>query len=534
MKNLWWIFVGCLFTTVVYAQEEDLYAIDHIVEIKIYFKDPRWHQKLDSLKQLNKDKRLKADIIVDGVTYEDVGIRYKGNSSYFNVRKMGSNKLPFNIKLDYKGKEQSLPGGYEKLKLANVFRDPSFLREVMAYEIIRTYVPAPRANFAKVYVNDEYLGLYNNTESIEGHFFDEYFGDSDGTEFKCDPNWHIKMPENCPKGDKASLMYLGQDSTCYEGLYELDADEGWSKLIHLTKVLNETPDSLNKLLNVDYALWMLALNSVLVNLDSYTGRLCHNYYLYIDTSGYIHPLVWDMNLSFGGFRFAGLSGVPLSNQQMQELSPFIHYSDRNNKRPLITQLLSNNTYRKIYLAHVKTILEDYFVNGAYLEKAKEIQSIIDPHVKEDTNKLYTYEAFQANLEKSAKAGKQTIIGIQELMEKRTEYLLSHGVFKSPVPVVNEVKHNNIEGQIAITADIEGSEQTWLFYRSEKHKPFIQIQMNNDGQSQDQEANDKTWGVLIPNTPKVQYYVVAEGKACGTVSPTRASKDYYEFDQSVNK
>ena len=514
--------------------QEDIYAWDHILEVKMYFDDPHWADTLDARKQKNISKRLKANVLVDGEKYDGVGVRYKGNSSYFNVRRTGSNKLPFNLKFDYKGNDAELPGGYTKLKLANVFRDPSFLREVLAYEIIRKYMPAPRANFAKVYANDVYLGLYTNTESIEGHFYDEYFGESDGIEFKCDPNWHIKAPKECPKGDKASLMYLGTDSTCYEPLYELDADQGWKELIQLTKVLNQQPDSLHQLLNIDYALWMLALNSVLVNLDSYTGRLCHNYYMYIDKDGVFNPLIWDLNLAFGGFRFTGLQGVPLNNEQMQTISPFLHYSDRNEKRPLITNLLGNNTYRKIYLAHIRTILEENFVNGQYLERLKEIQQLIDPHVQQDTNKLYTYESFKANLSTSAKADKQTIIGIEELMSKRTEYLLNHGVFKTPPPTIAEVKSNTVDDQIGITAKVEGAQKVWLFFRAGKHGHFQKIPMGDQGHHHDQEANDGIWGITVKKLPLLHYYIVAEGKATASVSPARASREFYEYNQSVNE
>ena len=72
-------------------------------------------------------------------------------------------------------KSKPFKGGYKTLKLSNVFRDPSFLREVMSYEIGGNYMPASKANYAKVYVNGLYLGLYNNTESVDKIFLKKYF-----------------------------------------------------------------------------------------------------------------------------------------------------------------------------------------------------------------------------------------------------------------------------------------------------------------------------------------------------------------------
>ena len=54
-------------------------------------------------------------------------------------------------------------------------------------------------------------------------------------------------------------------------------------------------------LDVDRALWMLAFNNVLVNLDSYSGAFRQNYYLYKDQNDRFDPIVWDLNMSFAGF-----------------------------------------------------------------------------------------------------------------------------------------------------------------------------------------------------------------------------------------
>jgi len=393
MRNTFLIFAACFSFARLTAQS--IYELSEVMEVRIYFDRPDWDTYLDSLKQLGSDDRLEGQVVVNGIKYEKAGVRYKGNSSYFNVRNSGAAKLPFNIKVNYKDKRQSLPGGYATLKLSNVFRDPSFLREVLSYEIAGKYMPAPKANFAKVFVNDKFLGLYNNTESVDEKFLRKYFADNSGSLLKCDPNWHAKKIPDCPEGDKASLMYLGEDSTCYMGLYELKTKTGWNDLIYLTKVLNKQSESLEQVMDVDQFLWMLAFNNVLVNLDSYTGRLCHNYYIYRDTLGFYHPIVWDMNLSLGGFRYTGL-GSPLSNEKMQRLSPFVHYKQKNPKRPLITNLLGNSLYRKIYIAHIRTILQENFSNAAYLKRAEEIRAMIDPFVQEDQNKLYSYEAFQDN------------------------------------------------------------------------------------------------------------------------------------------
>ncbi|MCB0546818.1 MAG: CotH kinase family protein [Phaeodactylibacter sp.] len=511
-------------------KEEGLFEVGKVKELRLFFEQSNWDHILDSLKQKGDELRLVGDASFEGKVYKGVGVRYKGNSSFFAVSKVGSSKLPFNIDFNHTNKDQKLPGGVDKIKLSNVFRDPSYIREVLSYEIARRYMPASRANFVQLFVNDTYLGLYNSTESVEDEFLERYFKEDEGILFKCDPIWGYKELPDCPKGDKASLQYLGPDSTCYRGLYEVKTDSGWRKLIELTRILNEEPQKLDSIFNIDQALWMLAFNIVLVNLDSYTGRFCHNYYLYRDMEGVFHPIVWDMNLSFGGFRYDGSKGSPLTNEEMQTLSPFVHYKEKNEKRPLITNLLADNLYRKIYVAHIRTILNDYFVDSTYLRRAEEIQKMIDPYVQSDSNSLYTYDAFKENLYGTAKADKASIIGIVELMEPRARYLMEHPLISKDPPVIKEVKHIDFGDIVAVNGRLEGAEAGWLFYRYGNLGPWRKLEMFDDSGHDDQMAGDGIWGATILKDKEkdkpIQYYIVAENQYTAALSPERASFEVY--------
>ncbi len=499
---------------------QSMYDVLTVKEVKVYIDDTNWLSTLDSLKQLGNDDRILAKVKLDGEEYDSVGIRFKGNSSYYNVRNQELTKLPFNIKADFKKKKQKFGGKYKSLKLSNVFRDPSFLREVMSYEIAGNYMPTPRANYVKLFINDELIGLYNNSESVDKTFLKEHFGYKKGTLLKCDPNWNAVDLRDCPKGDKASLQYLGQDSTCYYSLYELKTDEGWGDLIKLTQVLNEDIDKIESVLNVDQILWMHAFNSVLVNLDSYSGRLCHNYYLYKDSFGLFHPILWDMNLSFGGFRYDGL-GKPLSNEKMATLSMFNHYKQKNAKRPLITNLLRESLYRKIYVAHVKTIVEEHFANKKYLERARIIQNAIDFHVKNDSNKLYSYEGFKQNLNATSSIGKSKMIGIEELMKPRTEYLTKHPLYTRKTPEISNVKYIGETEKNLIKAMVKNADTVYLAYRFKKHAPFTKVEMIKDIQ------ND-AFSVKIDKIAGTEYYIIAENDKAASLSPKRASFEFHEI------
>ena len=523
MRKFLFTLVLLSFSIVFYAQ--DLYDLGVVKDIRLTFKQDNWAAILDHYKEDGKDKRLKATVIIDGVKYDSVGVRHKGNSSYFNVRKTGSSKLPFNIKVNHVKKGQRFPGGYTSLKLSNVFRDPSFLREAMAYEIAGKYMPAPRANFVRLYVNDQLLGLYNSTESVDEKFLEENFGTDKGTLIKCDPNWHGKTKKGCMKGHNGSLNYLGQDSVCYFDFYEMKSDHGWNDLIKLVRTLETEPKDIEKILNVDRALWMLAFNNVLVNLDSYTGRLCHNFYIFKDAEGRFNTIPWDMNMNFGGFRFLDDRTV-LTVEKMQRMSVITNY--KNITRPVISKLLENSMYRKIYIAHIRTILNENFSNGDYEKRAKAIQASIDFYVKNDTNKLYTYEKFKQNLTTTTKAGKTQIVGVTELMSARTQYLEAHPLLKKTPPKISYVKHKVWDDDTVITAKIDGVRKAFVYYRDKGFGTFTRVAIEDKGSNGDSEAGDGIYSVIIPKTSKTEYYVMALNKDAAMFYPARAAFEVIEI------
>lgn len=466
---------------------------------------------------------MAATVEIDGQVFEGVGVRYKGNSSYKNPKKHNKAKLPFNLKADYSHKKQSFPGGYETLKLSNVFMDPSFMREYLSYEIARKYMPAPLCNFAKVYVNDEYIGLFNNTQSVDEKLLEDSYGTSEETFFKCDPEWEdVKdTPAGCKESEFSSIYYVGDNPKCYEGWYELQSKEekkGFADLINLSKILNQSPDKIESVLNVDMTLWMHAFNHVLVNLDSYTGRFSHNFYLYKTPDGLMTPMIWDMNISFGGFRLDGEKKGELTNQELQDFSLFTHFKNKNLKRPLITNVLANSFWRKIYIGHCRTILMENFSNGEYLKKAEEMQAFIRDEVKADPNRLYTFEDFERNLRSTTEIWNTEIIGIEELMKTRTENLLEHPIFKGKNPIMGEVNHKVADGKVTVTAMVKDAEMVWLMYRSSPKEPFKQVEMTNSA---------FIYSLTLPKPAGFQYYIIAEGDRLALCSPERASYVFYE-------
>lgn len=499
---------------------QNFYDTDVIRRIDITIPVADWATRLDSIKRHSDGDRLIGTVRVDGVTFDSVGIRFKGNSSYFNVQKYGGTKLPFNIKLDHIRRDQQLPGGIRTLKLSNVFRDPSFIREVLAYEVARNYMPAPRCNYASVTVNGQSVGLYNSSESVDEEFLATHFG-GDGNDilFKCDPSWDQKKRPACKEGDKASLQYLGDGPPCYFPYYEIKSDTGWTELRNLTKRLNQKPEEVEALLDVPAVLWMHAFNNAIVNLDSYTGQLCHNYYLYRAPNGQFTPVVWDMNLAFGAFRFLD-SWEPLSDEELQTLSPFVVYKNKNPLRPLITNLLSQERYRKLYAGYLLTIHEDFLASGKLLKRATVLQQKIRTAVSQDNNRLYPFEDFSKNLNETVEAGNVDIIGFSQLLTARTEYLSAHPVLNKELPGLADPVRSLSADELTLSIAPTGAESVTVFYRNSVEEFWRSKALAVD--------ESGTYSVSVPRAEAGFYYLVIEGKRLSRVLPRNAPFGAFEL------
>jgi hypothetical protein len=497
------------FFAIAIAQQKDFFDANHIPEVRISFKQKNWMSLLDSLK-VSGSNMLIGDVAIDGTTMPSAGIRYRGTGSF----KYGEKRNPYYIKLNFVNSNANYQGA-KGIVLSTALRDPSMVREVLGYEIARKYMPAPRANYSKLFVNNEYIGLYVNVEAIEDNFLDKNFGTPDNTLIRCNAE-DKSVVDGCRKSPYSSLEYE-ENENCYFSNYELQSKQGWDDFFNLVKTLNKSPESIEKYLDVDKTLWMLAYNNVLVNLNSYSGGNSQNYYLYKDKLGKFVPLLWDLNLNFGSFKNKGTGESDLTLQQLQELDPMMH--NINAAKPLISKLLSNPTYEKIYLAHCKTILAEWIDNGQYLTRAKQLQEICKVSFMNDQNKYYKDTDLAKSLDKTI-GEHSKIPGLSELMVKRSKFLKKHWAYQPQAPEVVEVKVISREkfatqnlSVFKIQAKVEKfPKKVKLMYRTNKDLPFMEANMNDDGNSNDGAAGDKIWGAMID--PKgvfdtIEYYIISE-------------------------
>ena len=491
------------------------FAMDTIQEIGIVFEQENWRYLLDSLRYNGEDLLL-GEVEINGKRFKDVGVRYRDGRSF----QPGQQRNGLLIDLDFINTFQNYQG-HQTINLSSALRDPSLVREVLGYEIARDYLPAPRANYARVTVNGEYYGLFVNVEPIEDAFLKVNFDHTDGSFFFSQPATQEPLPEGCKSGVDGSLQYDNK-ARCYLRNFRMLSESGWDDLIELTRVLNEETGEIEKMLDVDDALWMLAFNNFIVNLSSYTGQHSPNYYLYQDHHEHFHPIIWDLNLAFGSFKNTGL-GSDLRLRGLEEMDPLLHID--NPAKPLISKLMANDLYRKIYLAHLRTMQRDWMANGRLEQRARALQALIRPAFLEDQNRYYSVTNFDDALRQMI-GDRSQIPGIVNFMKRRYEFLKKHEVMTLVPPKIDSVEvaqrkkfSSDRVNDFKISAKVEKfAKFVHLYYRFAEADMFRPVRMYDDGQHNDGEANDGIYGASV--SPRaadstLQYYIFAEN--AGAVS-----------------
>ncbi len=501
------------------AQTSDLYDVDTVRDFKLTFSQPNWWN--DLWINYQTETMMEADLEVDGVVYPSVGIRFKGNSSATHV--WPAEKMPFKIHTDEYVADQVLYG-YDNINLGNSYRDPTFVREVAVYELLRRYMPAPKANYVRLWLNGQYWGIYINVQQIDADFIDEWYSDEDGNRYKA---------------VHGSLEWLGSNPVDYQAEYELHSDgngQEWTDLIDMIDELNNgDPQSfdvnLEPVLAIDQALRYLAACNLLGNLDSYLSP-GHNYYLYT-SYGRFDILPWDWNMCFAQFRKQS-GGGDLTITEIQELDPFY---GMNSRHPLINELYSSNSAEgpERYMAHHRALFAAEF-DWALLEpRILYLQNLIEQDVISDPKRLYSLQNFYDNVYQDLTTTGDDVFlsaGLQPFVDNRRAYLLGHAEYAKPEIVIDQVDAAPAEPSssdaVTVTAALSVStgsiSSADVMYRAGEAGVFIASTMYDDGMHGDGAASDGVWGAVIPPQPTatlVEYFVAARTTGVRKHAPVEA-------------
>lgn len=344
---------------------------DKVVDVKITL-DP---DDFQSMKDNASAEEIKtASIDYNGMHYDNVGVRTKGNLSLRSVVSMDdSDRYSLKLSFDEYLSSQTLLG-ISKINLNNGYSDAAYMREFLTYELAdQMGLPTPGFSFVNVYVNDELYGFFLAVQQVDEQYLESNFGNSYGALYKGEMT-----------GTGSDLQWIDDKISSYTGLAQKSEKSNDDILIDMLDELNNGTDYA-KYLDVEESLKYIALQVLTNNTDSYIGGNKQNYYLYED-DGVFSVLPWDYNMAFGGL---GSSNLLIDEPTQGTLA----------ERPLVAKLLAVDEYKEMYHTIIQNATEGYLSSATFKQRVEEVSAMISPYVKEDPSSFYTYEEYQAAVPK---------------------------------------------------------------------------------------------------------------------------------------
>jgi spore coat protein H len=383
----------------------------------------------------------------------DIGLRCRGDSIRF--RKKKSFRVSFNAidpDMDYHG--------IEKMNLNAEANDPSLVRAKLGHELYRYLgVPAPRSNHVLLYINNQYYGVYLNTEHVDERFVKSRYDNNDGNLYICQTS--------------ADLSYLGPSQDDYklevggDQVYELRTNEKWDDygdLEHLISVLNQfTGEDLKKelerLMNIQQFLKIMALDVMLGNWDGYVGN-SNNFYLYRDqVSGRFEYIPYILENSAG----IDFLGADWSDRSI--------YNWNLKLAPLYTKILELEECKGQFTSYIK-VLASYLASPELSGKLAQWRDQISGHVAADTFFIkdwgFTFTDFE-NAMGSGRGGHVTY-GVTEFAALRVASALVEAEDSDAFPLISFVRLTPARSSLGVAWSAEDDDPgltTSLHYRTDQ-------------------------------------------------------------------
>lgn len=394
------------------------------------------------LENCTDEEYTDCTVIIDGEPYRNVAIRAKGNTSLTSVKSYGNDRYSFKIEFDHYDDALSYYG-LDKLCLNNIIQDNTYMKDYLTYRLMYEFgADAPLCSYTYITVNGEDWGLYLAVEGVEESFLKRNYGNDHGQLYKPDS---MKMgggrgngrefnmedfdpagaqndgpapdlsgdPAAKPEGIKNGAFppMHGQNNNALPGmlssdvslLYTDDAFESYSnifdnaktslsdadkrRLIESIRKLNSAEDIENTV-NTDEVIRYFVVHNFVLNFDSYTGSMIHNYYLY-EKDGQLFMIPWDYNLAFGAFE-SGSDATGLVNYPID--TPVS--GGTVDSRPMLAWIFGSDGYTELYHQYFGEFLSEYFDNGYFESMIDSVSDMIAPYVEKDPTKFCSYEEFE--------------------------------------------------------------------------------------------------------------------------------------------
>lgn len=419
---------------------------------------------------------------VDGEvdTVENVGVRIRGNFSRSAAKK--SFKVAFNS--FESGKKWK---GYEKLNLNGQHNDPTVMRSKAAFDMHREMnVPAARTNHVEFWINDNFHGLYLNTEHYDENFMEHQFGSQEGNLYKC--LW------------PATMEWAGSDASSYDycELKQNAQTAPYSTLIDLIDALNNVPVEdraceLEQFFNVQDFLKAMAVEVMVGDWDGPFYNK-NNFYLFRNPkSGRIDYIPYDLDNTFGIDWLSRDWGT----------RDVMDWGAHSEPRPFYFNILEIPRYAEWYQYYINKIATEimepsvWFLHIDSLKEKTELLAEADMFRAMD----YGWSVADYNNSFDNALGGHVDYGLKPFGSTRTSSALTQINVVDIEPIANHLRHNHpVIGQdweVSVwIEDEDPNPDVWLVWDADGTEDSLAMTDAGDWYV-DREAGDDIYGVRAP-------------------------------------
>ena len=322
-----------------------------------------------------------GDVEFGGVTFTNVGIRYKGNGTF--LHSLGTYKRPFKLDLNHAVKGQKL-AGLATLNLGNLSADNSCLGDTLGYEFFRDAgVPSPRTAYARVFLtingktDHRLLGLYVMAENPDDTWARAQFGTKGVALFK--PVTYELFAD------------LGTNWSAYSDIYDPKTKlrpEQEARVMALARFVTHADDAefsarLGDYFDLDEVARYFACEVLLANYDSILSN-GQNFLLYLDPrTARFGFIPWDLDHSWGEFPHVGTA------DEREHASIWHPWLGQNRFQE---RLFAAPTFKARYRQELERLLTTRFVPDRLKRRVDELAPLIRPAVAEwSTNRLSRFD-----------------------------------------------------------------------------------------------------------------------------------------------
>ncbi|MGE5833508.1 MAG: CotH kinase family protein [Acidobacteriota bacterium] len=315
---------------------------------------------------------LPADIVIDGTRMRNVAVRVRGTAS------RNPTKLGLRVDFSFYTRGQRFRG-LESIVLDNLYQDPSNIREMLAMNVFRRLgEPAPREAFCRMFINNQYQGLYGLVEEIVPDFATRVTGEDDGYLFEYHNSFLYRGEDLGPGFDLYKMLFEPRS-------HELDTDDQlYGPIRDLFHDMNDPDDAvwLERVaprLDLPQFMRSVGIEAALAEKDGVLGFFgMNNFYLYRPAvTGQQRIFVWDRDFAMSFFDLSVVRGL--------------------DDYAFFRRAFANADLRTVYLDAAENVARMIADNGWLEGEIDRLAALIDTAVRDDTRKPFTNEFFDQEI-----------------------------------------------------------------------------------------------------------------------------------------